>query len=908
MGGLGLLCKEHRMYAARINFISGDCKKESGKEHAVVLKTVLDGVNGTGKETGIRVVSIASDGEARRGAALVQLTFKSQLSSTSPIYPAILPLRFMDLHVGDDDLTCDKDWKHLIKRFRNLLLRDRGVLIQNTKITPATIKEHLRATDKSKEHIHSVTNPEDLQDVKLAFDLLHDIWSLPHATAEESARPGVQEAREALRILGRLLFHLVYAYLCVNISLSNQLAHLAAAAHLLLVLYRNGGKDFIPTLLYVDLMIMIKNAMYCVAKAKKDTPGADFFLILLGTDRLEIHFGILRTVVGNDANVDILQIAERTGGLLEIADILAKRPNWDRGPRRMQLPALIDGSEDVPPSADHLSPKHLRGDYNVDHVTLLTCWRRGRAMAEEDFGPAVGVLEQAERDQSISILAPHGTLLVNIPLDTDDIDESSEALGLLGPLTMGDDTLPQIQSETLVDIENEIMANDNRTLNDDTHAEKGNISPTVVVNGKETSKSKLLAQMSRYRNTTSSTDRLKRVQEQERYTSTQKGAEYDFDSSLLLIHDPVATLVSCDTRLWLAIGEVNGIRYDGKAIDRIGHSILKESAARVSLQLVGLRPISEAERDELNGGEEWRTYRYTGRTFDVLGKCVEPLDPKVATKAGNAFYLFTSAFLITTTALLVNQMTPATLRTLPKVSPTTEYPYSTSNGKQTSTSVASRHFSLTISSGKRSFLAIQDTGTLDREEQPNQSLCSACIPSVTLDLADGQRVLEHIGAHILFDSSVNEEDEPCGLCLRPSSLCRYVVVKGRGAKASLRVDVERSSGCTRPVNYQYARAAVSVTSAPCSNVPLPCPLCPRSEPAVWRYNLKHHLINTHSSTAAASYTSLWEIQDDELDAMKHVWTTRHAKAAKKTRKSKKSKKLTLLVSREHMSTALDNAR
>ena len=37
----------------------------------------------------------------------------------------------MDLHVGDDDLTCDKDWKHVFKRARNLLLRARGVVVDD---------------------------------------------------------------------------------------------------------------------------------------------------------------------------------------------------------------------------------------------------------------------------------------------------------------------------------------------------------------------------------------------------------------------------------------------------------------------------------------------------------------------------------------------------------------------------------------------------------------------------------------------------------------------------------------------------------------------------------------------------------------------------------------------------------
>jgi hypothetical protein len=78
----------------------------------------------------------------------------------------------------------------------------------------------------------------------------------------------------------------VFPYLCVDLSLSEQLEHLSAAAHLALALYRMAGKDFIPTNLYIDVMLMIKNAFFCIAKAKVDDPEGEFWIILLGTDRL----------------------------------------------------------------------------------------------------------------------------------------------------------------------------------------------------------------------------------------------------------------------------------------------------------------------------------------------------------------------------------------------------------------------------------------------------------------------------------------------------------------------------------------------------------------------------------------------------------------------------------------------
>ena len=43
---------------------------------------------------------------------------------------------------------------------------------------------------------------------------------------------------------------------------------------------------------------------------------------------MEELFGILRTMVGNDANVDMLQLVSRLSGTMEVANILVKYPHW----------------------------------------------------------------------------------------------------------------------------------------------------------------------------------------------------------------------------------------------------------------------------------------------------------------------------------------------------------------------------------------------------------------------------------------------------------------------------------------------------------------------------------------------------------------------------------------------------
>ena len=82
-------------------------------------------------------------------------------------------------YVGDNDLTCDKDWKHVFKCWRNLLLRQWGVVVNGLRIMPDIIQDQFKSAGLSADHIQSLFNPEDQQDVKMAFDMLKDIWNLP---------------------------------------------------------------------------------------------------------------------------------------------------------------------------------------------------------------------------------------------------------------------------------------------------------------------------------------------------------------------------------------------------------------------------------------------------------------------------------------------------------------------------------------------------------------------------------------------------------------------------------------------------------------------------------------------------------------------------------------------------------
>jgi hypothetical protein len=155
VAGIGVLSQIPCEYAVQPIMFSGTCKRETGPHHAQVIQTILNAVTRLNirKNATYCTVCITSDSEAKCSNALVILTMTSQLSLTSPIYEQLSPLRLMNHLVSPDDLTADKDFKHILKRQRNLLMRNRGVLIQGFCITPAILRLQLESTESL--HINS---------------------------------------------------------------------------------------------------------------------------------------------------------------------------------------------------------------------------------------------------------------------------------------------------------------------------------------------------------------------------------------------------------------------------------------------------------------------------------------------------------------------------------------------------------------------------------------------------------------------------------------------------------------------------------------------------------------------------------------------------------------------------------
>lgn len=174
--------------------------------------------------------------------------------------------------------------------------------------------------------------------------------------------------------------------------------------------------------------------------------------------------------------------------------------------------------------------------------------------------------------------------------------------------------------------------------------------------------------------------------------------------------------------------------------------------------------------------------------------------------------------------------------------------------------------------------------------------CPKCQPSIAFDSSLRQRIVEHISAHILHDSSVDRSTEPCGLCLRPAPHCKIILKKTKGRTGNLAIDMKASS-CPNLVKFSIRIAAKCSEASPCTNHPMNCPYCPKAAPATWSYTFRQHLLHVHPAIPLDKHRSIWTLSKLEKDGMKQVWEQR----LKQSKVHAKAQRAPLVISEAHRS-------
>jgi hypothetical protein len=137
-----------------------------------------------------------------------------------------------------------------------------------------------------------------------------------------------------------------------------------------------------------------------------------------------------------------------------------------------------------------------------------------------------------------------------------------------------------------------------------------------------------------------------------------------------------------------------------------------------------------------------------------------------------------------------------------------------------------------------------------------------------------------MGMHILHDPSLIGAVNPCGFCLNTGDRCSINIVKGKGRKGALMVDI--NSRCPNTAKLSIASASKYVANNPCTNHPLRCPICRDNAEPIWKYNLRSHIERVHPTATLDDYKEEFKLHPDERARLKTLFQ----KKSRRTRTKK----------------------
>ncbi|KAJ7036429.1 hypothetical protein C8F04DRAFT_894169, partial [Mycena alexandri] len=162
--------------------------------------------------------------------------------------------------------------------------------------------------------------------------------------------------------------------------------------------------------------------------------------------------------------------------------------------------------------------------------------------------------------------------------------------------------------------------------------------------------------------------------------------------------------------------------------------------------------------------------------------------------------------------------------------------------------------------------------------------CTKCDPPVSFSLKNKQLILQHNGAHILFDPSINRSDQPCGLCLRPFPVCNFVLTSGQGTDSARQVNWKLSS-CLRQLSFSMAAAMKWSLKSPCTNYLIFCPL--RCGLVIWTYNIEAHYRSPRHGLASLTNTPIpYTMAAQESAGMMEIYQNRRVQPQPRNIKQK----------------------
>ncbi|KAL0062604.1 hypothetical protein AAF712_010538 [Marasmius tenuissimus] len=395
-------------YTAIPIVVSASDKTETGEEIAVWVQRVIDRYRDhpDGERVHGPLWSFGTDGDGtyRKGKHI--LFMAEEVPASTELGKHLRKLVGLNIYTSKEGIVGTCDPKHVIKRFATFLRNVAGMTVVNRRITPQIILNQLTTLGLQAEEARLLLDPADKQNVPKATKLIQRLHDLVN-TSSPSLNPHDANDRKYVSFIAEVLYFFVEPFVNPEMSLSQQVRSLVAYAHLIAALYIRHQTAFMTGALYADSQAIVKNIIFLVARTQLVDSNARLFIILEGTDRLEMVFGDCRTL-DHSRNFDVLQLAEKLSTSTMVNIIFEKYPHLNRGHRRLSVKGVM--------GVDHVNPKSWIGDTAVGAVDLEYEWKEGRALA-------TGVLEKYFAASDVSMI-----------IDFDEAFKAGSGMDLLRPL------------------------------------------------------------------------------------------------------------------------------------------------------------------------------------------------------------------------------------------------------------------------------------------------------------------------------------------------------------------------------------------------------------------------------------------------------------------------------------------
>eukprot|EP00918_Siedleckia_nematoides_P031415 GHVU01067979.1.p1 GENE.GHVU01067979.1~~GHVU01067979.1.p1 ORF type:complete len:494 (+),score=66.56 GHVU01067979.1:1417-2898(+) len=385
------------------------CKKGTPVQMEERINEVVTAWTHHGDQVYDPMWAFASDGDNKR-----RIAFNSIFRAYRTLFvrlPELAPLKGFDECCSSGGIVATYDWRHLLKRLRNQIINPGARFVANVAVTGADLRGALRSSNVA--GTATLFNPMDKQNVAAAQQLISALAACPPMQPSEKRQEPTCGAFSVLQAICRCFT----VPLDTSLGLAEQLTTLSQLGHLFYCLYRVNASKFFSAELYHDLQSFIKSAFVLALRGKTWPGGLELCLGQVGSDALEEHFSLLRTL-NHNSNFNTYELEINMSIVAQINGVFESNPGWRRGDARRDCS-----------SSDRSRVRTVTGDINCSDVDVFRYWYDGRKQAAATLSAVLHSDTLAacwsdldDPDTPTSLLCPMGAI-VGVTEDFHDEEE-----------------------------------------------------------------------------------------------------------------------------------------------------------------------------------------------------------------------------------------------------------------------------------------------------------------------------------------------------------------------------------------------------------------------------------------------------------------------------------------------------